>query len=74
MHPFYNILHIYSPNYSRNLRVMDFFLQIYMSCFFQLLHFSNSENSELVIMSNDRLVENRGKGVLDLNVTITQVI
>jgi len=53
---------------------MDFFLQIYMSCFFQLLNFSNSENSELVIMSNDRLVENRGKGVQDLNVAITQVI
>ena len=73
MHPLYNIFHIYSPIYSRNLRVMDFFLLIYMSFFFQLLPFFNSENSELVIMTEYRLVENRGKGVQDLNSSTFQV-
>jgi hypothetical protein len=45
-----------------------------MSFFFQLLPFFNSENSELVEMTANRSVANRGKGIQDLNASMTQVI
>jgi len=52
---------------------MDFFLTIYMSFFFQLLPFYYSDNSQLIEMAANRSVENRNRGVADLNASLTQV-
>ena len=66
-------MHIYSPYYGRTLRVMDFFLAIYLSFFFQLLPLYYTDNSELLDMAAERSIKNRNKRVGDLEVSIKQV-
>jgi len=66
-------MHIYSPYYARTLRVLDFFLSIYLSFFFTLLPFYYSDNSQLVNMAENRSIQNRNKTVNDLDASIKQV-
>ncbi len=74
MHPFLSIFGIYNPLYNRKVRVMDFFLNIYLSFFFTLLPFYNIENSQLSEMIAIRSVEYRYKTVNDLEIKFKQVI
>lgn len=73
MHPIVSILNIYDPVYNRKIRVMDFFLIIYLSFFFTLLPFYMTDNSQLMELAANRSIQNRNKNVDDLNASIKQV-
>ena len=55
------------------MRVIDFFLSIYLSFFFKLLPEYIFDNEELVKLRTDRLIQNRNLRVNDLNATMKQV-
>jgi len=66
-------MHIYSPYYARTLRVLDFFLSVYLSFFFTLLPFYYTDNSQLVEMAKNRSIQNRNKNINDVSAKIEQV-
>jgi len=53
---------------------MDFFLNIYLAYFFNLLPFYVTDNSQLIEMAANRSVQSRYKKINDLEITIKQVI
>lgn len=67
-------IYIYHPHYPRILRVLDFFLDLSLTFFFQLLPFYITENKQLTEMANNRLIEDRDKSINDLEATFNQVI
>lgn len=74
MHPIIAIMNIHDPLYSRKLRVLDFFLRIYLTFFFTLLPFYVTENSQLAELVDNRSISNRNKGVNELEATLKQVL
>ena len=68
-----SLLHIYNPIYARSLRVMDFFMSIFLSFYFTLLPFYYTQNTELVDIANERKIENRNKKINDFQATSKQV-
>ena len=68
-----SIWFIYHPEYPRILRVLDFFLNLSLTFFFQLLPFYVTDNAQLVEMAAKRNFMDRNKSINDLETSIFQV-
>jgi hypothetical protein len=66
MHPIFSIFTIFHPLYNRKLRVMDFFLSVYLTFFFTFLRFHTFGNPEADKFKNDRSIQNRAKNLNDI--------
>ena len=73
MHPICSIFAIYHPGYGRTLRVMDYFLQIYLTFFFTFFRFYIFGNPKADSFKNNRTLANRGKNINNLNYTLEEV-
>ncbi len=59
--------------YNRSLRVLDFFLKIYMTFFFSLVPFVMKDNSKLIENMTKRDIKDFGKDIDDIGFDIIQV-
>lgn len=73
LHPVLIIFGVYNPFYSRNMRVLDFFLQIYLNVFFTFFPLTLIKNNNSTELVGNRDVKNQGKSLADLEVSIMQV-
>lgn len=68
-----SIFSIYNMNYTRNLRVLDFFLKIHVTFLFSLFPFYLTDNTVLQTTMNSRSIENRGITINELKASLEQV-
>jgi hypothetical protein len=66
MHPLVYLLHIYSPYYGRDLRVMDFFLSIYLSFYLSLFPYYYFKNDKINESMENRSLYDRYKKLDEL--------
>jgi hypothetical protein len=74
LHPVLIIFGVYNPTYSRNMRVLDFFLQIYLNVFFTFFPLTLMKNSNSAELVGNRDARNQGKSLQDLEISVMQVI
>jgi len=72
-HPLISILFIYSPKYSRGLRILDLYIHIKITFIFALIPYYLTDNSDFSAVKQARSVADKGKNPGDLPVGITKV-